>query len=50
MRAIVIKIRVNAPASGSILNDISKVLERFLKRKHIEYHSIDVAAKLDENE
>lgn len=50
MKAIVIKIKLHCDGCGGILNEISKILERYLKRKGILFHSIDVAVKFDENE
>lgn len=50
LRAIEIKIRLHAPASGAILNNISRLLERYLKHMKIDFRSIDVRAKLDEDE
>ena len=44
MRRIEIKTRLNVPESSAILNDISRLIERYLKRNKIEFHSIDARA------
>ena len=50
MRRIEIKIRLNVPESSAILNDISRLIERYLKRNKIEFHSIDASVKFDDDE
>lgn len=50
MRRIEIKIRLNVPESSSILNDISHLIERYLKRNKIEFQSIDARVKFDDDE
>ena len=50
MRRIEIKIRLNVPESSAILNDISRLIERYLKRNKIEFHSIDARVKFDDDE
>ena len=50
MRRIEIKIRLNVPESSAILNDISRLIERYLKRNKIEFHSIDARTKFDDDE
>lgn len=50
MRRIEIKIRLNVPESSVILNDISCLIERYLKRNKIEFHSIDARVKFDDDE
>ena len=44
------KIRLNVPESSAILNDISRLIERYLKRNKIEFHSIDARVKFDDDE
>lgn len=50
MRRIEIKIRLNVPELSAILNDISRLIERYLKRNKIEFHSIDARVKFDDDE
>ncbi len=50
LRRIEIKIRLNVPESSAILNDISRLIERYLKRNKIEFHSIDARVKFDDDE
>lgn len=37
-------------SSSAILNDISRLIERYLKRNKIEFHSIDARVKFDDDE
>ncbi len=50
MKGIIIKIKFHLKIPGAILNDISKLLGKYLKRKGIGFQSIDVIGKFDENE
>lgn len=50
MKSIEVKIRLCAPASGVILNNISKLLERYLIRERIGFRRIDVMVKFDDDE
>lgn len=50
LRRIEIKIRLNVPESSAILNDISRLIERYLKRNKIEFYSIDARVKFDDDE
>lgn len=50
MRNIIIKIKFCAPVSGKILNEVSKILERYLKRNKIDYGCIDASIECSEND
>jgi hypothetical protein len=50
MRAIVIKIKLHVPASGTLLHDLSRAIERYLKKQGVQFERIDAAVKLDEDE
>ncbi len=50
MKSIIIKIRLRFPVNGTLLNDLSRLLEHYLKNRGIPFGRIDAAVKLDENE
>ena len=50
VKSIIIKIRLRFPVNGTLLNDLSRLLEQYLKNMGIPFGCIDASVKFDENE